>query len=81
LYEEEEKIMACNIDHSREDVQKKLASQKEHVPEDVFYKAETFLQKEQDQEQLNELFHLLKKYDLSSEEEQKERTGKLREML
>ncbi|TVP84017.1 MAG: group-specific protein [Alkalicoccus sp.] len=73
--------MACNIDHSTEDVRKKLASQKEYLPKDVYNKAETFLQKEQPQPQLNELFHLLKKYDLSSEEEQKERLGKMRELL
>jgi len=67
----------CNIDHSREDVVKKLKSQELFLPEGLAGKLGSFLKKEHDQETLNELFHLLKKYDLASEAERKERDRKL----
>lgn len=69
--------MACNIDHSIEDVQKKLEAQVAFLPEDSVLKSRSFLEKGPTQEQLNELFHLLKKYDLSDEEEQRERNRKI----
>ncbi|SIC87405.1 Uncharacterised protein [Mycobacteroides abscessus subsp. abscessus] len=38
---------------------------------------EEFLQKEHTQEILNDVFHLLKKYDLASEDEKEERERRL----
>jgi citrate synthase len=71
----------CNLDHTLEDVQKKFESQKSFLPEEIAGLFEVFFQKEHTQEQLNEVFHLLKKYDLASEEERKARNKKLLDML
>ncbi|ENB9405024.1 hypothetical protein ABR763_11805 [Bacillus cereus] len=64
--------MACNIDHSIEDVMNKLESQKSFLPEVIFKEVKGFLQGNHSQEILNDVFHLLKKYDLVSEEEERE---------
>lgn len=69
--------MACNIDHSMEDVMNKLESQKSFLPEVVFKKLKGFLQRNHPQEILNDIFHLLKKYDLVSEEEREKRNTQL----
>ncbi|MCU4961833.1 group-specific protein, partial [Bacillus paranthracis] len=55
--------MACNIDHSIEDVMNKLESQKSFLPEVIFKEVKGFLQGNHSQEILNDVFHLLKKYD------------------
>lgn len=67
----------CNVDHSQKDVVKKLESQKGFLPQDLSEKLYRFLEKEHPQKTLNDLFHLLKKYDLSSENEQEERNEKM----
>ncbi|MFX3622677.1 MAG: hypothetical protein ACE3JP_01205 [Ectobacillus sp.] len=67
----------CNIDHSHEDVVKKLESQQSFLPEALAKQLYQFLESELPQQTLNELFHLLKKYDLSSVEERKERNRKM----
>lgn len=67
----------CNIDHSPEDVEKKLESQEPFLPQVLAGKLHQFLTEEQSQETLNEMFHLLKKYDLASESEKEERNQKL----
>ena len=72
---------ACNIDHSHQDVQKKWESQRAFLPADLNGKLFPFLEKEHSQETLNEVFHLLKKYDLISKEEQEERNEKFRQLL
>jgi hypothetical protein len=66
----------CTIDHSSEDVQKKYESQKEFLPKELLELFNTFFMKTHTQETLNEVFHLLKKYDLSSEEEKLTRNEK-----
>ncbi len=66
-------MSTCNIDHSKDDVVKKLQSQKSFLPKELYNKAAQFLEHEQTQLTLNELFHLLKKYDLVAEEEQQKR--------
>lgn len=71
----------CNIDHSRESVVAKLESQAEFLPRRLAEELEQFLKSEQPQETLNEVFHLLKKYDLASEEERKERDSKLEQYI
>ncbi|MDT3495681.1 group-specific protein [Bacillus toyonensis] len=69
--------MACNIDHSIEDVMNKLESHKDFLPETLFKDLNGFLQNKHSQEILNDIFHLLKKYDLVSEEERETRNAQL----
>ncbi|MDA2340939.1 hypothetical protein PDN15_18435 [Bacillus cereus] len=69
--------MACNIDHSIEDVMNKLESQKNFLPEGIFKELKSFLQGTHSQKLLNDVFHLLKKYDLVSEEERETRNAQL----
>ncbi|KAA0779424.1 MULTISPECIES: group-specific protein [Bacillus] len=69
--------MACNIDHSMEDVMSKLESQKSFLPEVIFKELKLFLRGNHSQEILNDIFHLLKKYDLVSEEEREMRNTQL----
>lgn len=71
----------CSIDHSHEDVRKKFESQKEYLPGDIQSLFTPFLEKEHTQDILNEVFHLLKKYDLASEEEKSERNNRLNLVL
>ncbi|ELK42997.1 hypothetical protein P4U99_17385 [Brevibacillus agri] len=59
----------CKLDHSKEDVQKKLAEQAPFLSEERVGQFQRMLEGELSQERLNELFHLLKKYDLASPEE------------
>lgn len=66
-------MSTCNIDHSLEDVMKKLQSQESFLPPELYQKATQFLKAEHSQQVLNELFHLLKKYDLATQEEQQTR--------
>lgn len=74
-------MSTCNIDHSLEDVKKKLADQKEFLPEELHNGSKQLLQQTLDQETLNELFHLLKKYDLASEEERAERDKGIKTLM
>ncbi|WP_028401870.1 hypothetical protein [Ectobacillus panaciterrae] len=71
----------CNIDHSHEDVIQKLESQQDFLPELLGKDLFRFLKSKHSQQTLNELFHLLKKYDLASEEEQEERNKKLIQLI
>lgn len=66
----------CNIDHSHEDVVTKLRSQEEFLPGELSQKIHHFLEKNHSQEKLNEVFHLLKKYDLAEESEREDRNKK-----
>ena len=68
---------ACNLNHSHQDVRIKLESQQEFLPHPLSEAVMGLLEKELTQETLNELFHLLKKYDLSSKEEREMRNEKL----
>ncbi|MBU9721455.1 MULTISPECIES: group-specific protein [Bacillaceae] len=65
--------MGCNIDHSVEDVKDKLNQQREHLPEKMYDDLNSFLADSVTQDELNEIFHLLKKYDLASSDERAER--------
>ncbi|MGA9226345.1 MAG: hypothetical protein WB217_08400 [Mesobacillus sp.] len=67
----------CKIDHSHEDVKNKYESQMEFLPEDMSALFSIFFQEEHTQDILNEVFHLLKKYDLVTEEEKSERNNRL----
>ncbi len=74
-------MSTCNIDHSKEDVIKKLQSQESFLPKELYKKAVQFLELERTQLTLNELFHLLKKYDLAPEEEQQKRNLAMEELF
>jgi hypothetical protein len=74
-------MSSCKLDHPVEDVVNKLESQKSFLPADIYSKCQQFLESNPTQLELNELFHLLKKYDLASEEEQQSRNEKLYELV
>lgn len=65
--------MGCPIDHSVVDVKKKLAEQKAFLPVRISAGLESYITEGLAQDVLNDIFHLLKKYDLASEEERAER--------
>ncbi|SEA15415.1 hypothetical protein SAMN05421743_10339 [Thalassobacillus cyri] len=71
----------CNIDHGQKDVKKKLISQEEFLPDDLVVKMHMYLKDIRPQEELNEVFHLLKKYDTASGQEREERNEKLRKYV
>ncbi|WP_339145951.1 MULTISPECIES: hypothetical protein [unclassified Sutcliffiella] len=70
-------MSSCKLDHSLEDVGNKLESQKTFLPSDLYSKCRDFLGTKPDQLELNELFHLLKKYDLSSKKEKENRNDEI----
>lgn len=67
----------CKIDHTPEDVKKKYESQAEFLPEDMRPLFEQFLGEDHTQDIWNDVFHLLKKYDLASTEEREARNQRL----
>lgn len=67
----------CNLDHSVEDVKNKFESQSQFLPSEIVELFTNFFTKSHSQQTLNEVFHLLKKYDLSNEEEKLARNEKL----
>jgi hypothetical protein len=71
----------CKLNHSQSDVQSKYESQAAFLPEEMKPLFERFFKKEHSQELLNEVFHLLKKYDLAPEDEKSERTNRLNRIL
>ncbi|MBY0087512.1 50S ribosomal protein L7ae [Brevibacillus brevis] len=71
----------CKLDHSHEDVLKKLAEQAPHLSELRVSQFKNKLNSELSQERLNELFHLLKKYDLASPEERQEREKQMDQLF
>ncbi|MGN7470553.1 hypothetical protein [Brevibacillus sp. SAFN-007a] len=71
----------CKLDHSKEDVQKKLAEQAPFLAGERVGRLQRMLEGELSQERLNELFHLLKKYDLASPEERRTREQQMDRLL
>ena len=71
----------CSIDHSQNDVKQKLTEQQVWMPSELQNRCQLFLSKPLDQETLNEVFHLLKKYDLASETERGERNHRLDQLI
>ncbi len=71
----------CKLDHSLEDVRKKLADQSPFLGPSLVKRLDDYLGPEVGQAILNEMFHLLKKYDLATAEEKLERERKLEELL
>lgn len=71
----------CTIDHSQNDVMTKLEEQSPYMPDHLVQETRKFLKQRLKQETLNEVFHLLKKYDLSSEEEREKRNAELQKLF
>lgn len=71
----------CRLDHTLGDVQNKLTEQAPFLPADLVEETRVFLQTEPAQSVLNEIFHLLKKYDLAPSTDRSEREQKLRRVL
>ncbi|SDM73862.1 group-specific protein [Bacillus sp. OK048] len=67
----------CKLNHSQEDVKNKFESQAAFLPEDMMPLFKQFFTEEHTQDLLNEVFHLLKKYDLASEDERNARNNRL----
>lgn len=71
----------CKLDHSLEDVKNKLEQQRPFLNEEQTIKLSQLLERHPDQVTLNEIFHLLKKYDLADEAEREHRNQKLDQIL
>jgi len=71
----------CKLDHSVEDVQKKLEEQAPFLSHERVQQLQAVLQADLSQESLNEWFHVLKKYDLASPEERLKREGQMDQLL
>lgn len=71
----------CTIDHSLADVRNKLEEQRAFLPEELYKNGLLYLNAQRDQTTLNEVFHLLKKYDLASEEVREERNAGLQKFF
>lgn len=74
-------MSTCNIDHSHKDVQEKYNSQEAFLPTTFAPYFTHFFASEHEQSELNEVFHLLKKYDLASAEERAIRNKQLAALL
>lgn len=71
----------CKLDHSVEDVHKKLAEQAPFLPSSRVEQLQALFQTELSQKSLNKWFHLLKKYDLASPEERLKREEEMDQLL
>jgi hypothetical protein len=67
----------CKLNHPQEDVRNKYESQEAFLPNEMKPLFEQFFSKEHTQDLLNDVFHLLKKYDLASKEDRNERNNRL----
>lgn len=71
-------MSSCKIDHTREDIKKKLMDQQSFLEKSIYTSCLSFLDHKPSQLQLNELFHLLKKFDLANITEQQDRLNKIK---
>jgi hypothetical protein len=71
----------CPIDHSVEDVRRKLEEQTTYLPQHLPERLLHLLAQDLDQDTLNDIFHLLKKYDLADDEEQQKRNRQFEKLL
>lgn len=67
----------CKLDHTQEDVKSKYEAIADFLPEEMKPLFNQFFENDHTQDLLNEVFHLLKKYDLATEEEQGNRNNRL----
>ncbi len=71
----------CKLDHSYADVRKKLSEQSRFLPEALLSRLDQYISEQLDQATLNELFHLLKKYDLADDAARLKRNQAFQDML
>lgn len=71
----------CPIDHTQQDVVQKLNEHQAFMSQELVESCKVFLNGQLSQETLNEVFHLLKKYDLATGEERTERDVKMRQLF
>lgn len=71
----------CKINHPLEDVKQKYESQRPFLPSELEPMFDVFFQGQHTQDILNEVFHLLKKFDLSPTEEKEHRVKRLQLVL
>lgn len=71
----------CKLDHSLEDVKSKYEAQVGFLPPEIKTLFEAFLAESHPQEILNDVFHLLKKYDLATLEERNNRNHRIQTIL
>ncbi len=71
----------CTIDHTLEDVKQKLAEQSAFMPRELVMEVGDSLSEAANQSYLNEVFHLLKKYDLADVNERETRNEKLSDLV
>ncbi|RNB84440.1 group-specific protein [Brevibacillus fluminis] len=71
----------CRLNHSLQDVSSKLEEQKAYLPSDIVLQLQACLQQPLEQEILNQLFHLLKKYDLAEDAVRLERDAQFKTLL
>ncbi|MGG0718519.1 hypothetical protein ABE096_13125 [Robertmurraya massiliosenegalensis] len=71
----------CKLDHSLEDVKNKFEAQSSYLPEEIKSLFEKFYREEHAQDILNDVFHLLKKYDLATDNEKETRNNRLMMVL
>jgi hypothetical protein len=77
----EAKTNSCSIDHSLEDVRKKLDAIQSYLPASIVSALPEYLENDLTQDELNRVFHLLKKYDLADEAEKARRNDALNKLL
>ena len=71
----------CSINHSCKDVSEKFRAQESYLPDRIKSLAAHMKEENMTQQELNALFHLLKKYDLADGEERSRRNHQLEKIL
>ncbi|WCK53485.1 hypothetical protein PP175_19400 [Aneurinibacillus sp. Ricciae_BoGa-3] len=71
---------SCKLNHSVSDVQAKLNDMTAFLPHDISQWLTSYIDDGRSQEELNSIFHLLKKYDLADASEQDRRNKTFQEM-
>jgi hypothetical protein len=70
---------SCKLNHSAADVEAKLKDMFSLLPQDIAEWLTNYVNEERSQEELNSIFHLLKKYDLADISEQERRNTAFRD--
>ncbi|WP_231557577.1 MULTISPECIES: hypothetical protein [Exiguobacterium] len=68
-----ETVDPSTVDHSLKDVSRRLERQSQYMPAHLYFQLEELLQWSLDQQVVNQLYALLKKYDVLTDIEREER--------
>ncbi|WP_235193424.1 hypothetical protein [Exiguobacterium sp. AB2] len=68
-----ETVDPSTVDHSLKDVSRRLERQSQYMPAHLYFQLEELLNWSLDQEVVNQLYALLKKYDVLTDIEREER--------